>query len=203
MGILFRKGTRLAPSLSPPARWRRYGRAPFSSQGPSDSEAGRPPNRPANIRTVALVVRALRARQQRPLPPQRTCTARCHKDDRALQPEVFTPRSHPGIWLAHPSATAGSGRLATGVGTYHVFKGFGEPQPARERVAGLAIDQPATRRVGALLELESDAQRPGLVHTGSVAGTAAGGVTAPPLSFVPRPVRGRPSEARRATGPGS
>ena len=48
----------------------------------------------------------------------------------------------------------------------HVFKGGREPQPSRERVDGLAVQQPSARRVGALLELEGDTHRLGLVHTG-------------------------------------
>ena len=48
----------------------------------------------------------------------------------------------------------------------HVFKGGREPQPSRERVDGLAVQQPPARRVGALFELEGDAHRPGLIHTG-------------------------------------
>jgi hypothetical protein len=47
----------------------------------------------------------------------------------------------------------------------HVFKGGREPQPSRERVDGLAVQQPAARRVGALLELEGDTHRLGLIHT--------------------------------------
>lgn len=60
----------------------------------------------------------------------------------------------------------GGDRLGVATGTYHVFKGCGEPQPARERIDGLAVEQPPTQRVGALLELEGDAHRPGLVHIG-------------------------------------
>ena len=63
-----------------------------------------------------------------------------------------------------------SGRGSTGpgesAGADHVFKGGGEPQPSRERVDGLAVQQPSARRVGALLELKDDTYRPGLVHTG-------------------------------------
>jgi hypothetical protein len=47
-----------------------------------------------------------------------------------------------------------------------MFEGGGEPQPSRERVNGLAVKQPPARRVGALLELEGDAHRAGLVHAG-------------------------------------
>ena len=47
----------------------------------------------------------------------------------------------------------------------YVFKGGREPQPPRERVDGLAVQQPPARRVRALLELEGDTHRLGLVHT--------------------------------------
>ena len=47
----------------------------------------------------------------------------------------------------------------------HVFKGGREPQPSRERVDGLAVEQPPARRIGALLELEGDTHHLGLVHT--------------------------------------
>jgi hypothetical protein len=56
--------------------------------------------------------------------------------------------------------------LGESVGTDHVFQGGREPQPSRERVDVLAVKQSAARRVGALVELEGDAHRLGLVHTG-------------------------------------
>ena len=62
------------------------------------------------------------------------------------------------------------GRRKTGpgetAGADHMLKGGREPQPSGERVDGLAVKQPPARRVGALLELEGDTHRPGLVHTG-------------------------------------
>ena len=77
------------------------------------------------------------------------------------------------FWAGLPLSGRGTGP-GEGAGAYHVFKGGREPQPSGKRVDGLAVQQPSARRVGALLELEGDTYRPGLVHTGSIAGAGAG-----------------------------
>jgi hypothetical protein len=70
-----------------------------------------------------------------------------------------------GFWLGLPVSVRGRTEARESAEADYVFKGSREPQPARERVDGLAVQEPPARRVGALLELESDTHRLGLVHT--------------------------------------
>ena len=72
----------------------------------------------------------------------------------------------PGIWAGLPASRRGRTGPGERADADHVLKGGREPQPSRERVDGLAVQQPSARRVGSPLELEGDAHRLGLVHTG-------------------------------------
>jgi len=108
---------------------------------------------------------------------------------------MFAPRRHRGIWADLP--VSGRGRAAPGesADADHVFKSGREPQPSGEGVDGLAVQQPSARRVGALLELEGDAHRLGLVHTGqhvSRGGASRHGATLVFSARRARPRRERP-----------
>ena len=75
--------------------------------------------------------------------------------------------------LAYLSARGRTGPAGS-TGADHVFKRDGEPEPSRERVDGMADEQPPARGVGALLELKGDTHRLPLFHTGSIAGGGGG-----------------------------
>jgi hypothetical protein len=108
----------------------------------------------------------VRARSCAPASPPATAGWCCQmpRGRPCRQRRTSAPRRHPGIWSAHLFTAAGSGRPGAGVGTYHVLEGRREPQPAREWVDGLTVEQPPPRRVGAPLELQGDPHRPWLVH---------------------------------------